>query len=949
MVFKNQRAGLCVLLLLAAVTNWCQATTFFRHHFEGNTVGLLTGQAADTGQVWTDSDLPTAYPSFLTSADYGWNYSMGAGPERDQGFNYAGNTVMLGTTLSSGRVRLEVDLQRQWHYYSGSGFGWHYVSLHDHANDELATVGWHANTGSIQWEGLGLPETPVDSGFGGVVGTIHLTIDIDLDSKEVSYSWYDNSDPTNASASGTVNVGTYTGAFAPDSIQLEARGNGLIAIGFDNLHLGDQTGTTINGQPYSSITIPASPHADIVTAAGNLAVYIQQMLGTAIPIRTEGDAFDPCGYHIRIGSTSEEPVAPALLTHALVGYDGFVIKSVADGVVIAGSTFDGTRNGVYHFAEKMLDVYWVSHEDNGPTCPHPGSITIPVLDMTVKPLDEWRGQYYSFQQYPTYSDLGEFATQLSINRDIWWYFNRTVGPAYISHSAGHAWLTIVPKDVYFDTHPEYFPLTDYTNFAPATTHLDPYTVRVHNLPFQRRCDNDFFQRNFGHPDVLQITIDYCRAIFDADPCATAGMGANDGPWWCMSPEFLALGPTDPHRMLAFINAVATANETLYPGRLHSFFAYDGVGTAHMFAPSGMTVHANAMPVIAPLRTNRINSILSDDPDSVYVRQAVESWGVAAARTGRYTYMNFGPFVTPGSASAVEEHRFLREHGCIGGMREYQHLPRVGWSMINWIDAQNMWDDEQDPVALRRKFIEVMYGNGAADSVENIYEQIETRLRATTPAQWSEPDGPNTKANEDPTFWRPLLPDWRSAMEQALRVARQQREPFRKRIERDMLIVAGIAKDGALTCYIDSTGDTYIWNTRIGPMTTDIWVLWSTETGSQVALDFGNILAGSPLGTSEKIFVGNLDPIPQESDLIFEYLDGGVYVEGAVVVVNAIPSSNPKPGDANLDGNVDSYDFRILAQNWLAMSGMTWHHGDFSLDNAVDLEDMLMLVINWLAE
>jgi hypothetical protein len=899
-------------------------TTFFSDDFESSNIALpVTGQAADTGQVWTDFTFFGSYPSFGVDTLYGLNFSQGAGTS---GNPFSGNSVILGSPINSGIIILEMDLQTQKPGVGGAATPQKQFWLRDSAGGQFASIAWYQTNGKIWFEGLGISESPVDrhdSGFFQLTGSIHVTLNIDLDDKTVSYSWFDNADPSDPTTSGDIDLGTYAPAFAPDTLDIFGHGENGIGSGFDNIRIADVLNTgIINGQN-SSITIDPAAHAQVVTAANDLAGYIQEITGTAIPIRIAGTN-DPGGYHIRIGSTSEEPVDPAAVTEALVGLDGFIIKSVADGVIIAGPAFDGTRNGVYHFAEKILGCCWVSVEDDGPTCPQQPDIQIPALNMTEKPDRQWRGHYYSFQQLPGYPDLGHIAQKLSVNRDLWWTFNRSNSPGHVSFGAGHAWNTIIPKNVYFASNPEYFTLTDYT-FAPIVNHRDPYTTRIHNLPLQRRCDNDFFQRNFGHPDVLQITIDYTRNVFNTDPDDFVGMGANDGPWWCISPEFLALGPSDPHRMLWFINAVATANETLYPDRSHMFFAYDGVGIEHIQPPSGMTVHANAVPVIAPLRLNRINSILSNEPDSVYLRQAIEGWGQVSSRIASYTYMNFGPFVTPGSASAVEEHRFFRDHGNIGGFREYQHLPRVGWQMINWIDAQCMWDADQDPNVLRRKFIEQYYSVAVADVLENVYSQIETRLRATTSAQWSEPAGPNDTANDNPDFWRPLVDDWRPVMNQALRLARPQPAKFRKRIEQDMLIVAGIAKDGDLTLFVDSEGEAFIWNTSIAPVSTTAYELWSTRTGPSTLIASGSIPAGSPLGSSEKVGLGFVTSGDRETDLTFQYDNGSGMVEGAVV---SIENQRPETTQILLADDFESKSGALWGQN--TDTGQTYYDPGWSV-------------------
>lgn len=52
----------------------------------------------------------------------------------------------------------------------------------------------------------------------------------------------------------------------------------------------------------------------------------------------------------------------------------------------------------------------------------------------------------------------------------------------------------------------------------------------------------------------------------------------------------------------------------------------------------------------------------------------------------------------------------------------------------------------------------------------------------------------------------------------------------------------------------------------------------------------------------------------------------------------------KPGDADLDGDVDLDDFTVQKNNW-GMDGATWSQGDFDADRDVDLSDFVILKNN----
>ena len=612
-------------------------------------------------------------------------------------------------------------------------------------------------------------------------------------------------------------------------------------------------GTLVSqGQATGSIIYHPGLSSRVTTAITDLANYVQQMSGAQLPIVGDNGSL-PSGFKIRIGSTNGVPVDPASVTDQRVGLDGFIIQSVADGIVISGRTPEGPANGIYHYAEKVLGVHWLSPEDNGPTVLHQTTIEIGTQNQVIKPDARWRGQYYSFQQSPNYQVNGPFTKGINANRDRWWIFNRVNSPPSYEVDSGHAFSKIVPQSL-FSSHPEYFPLIDYT-FGPSSNHLDPYENRIPTGNPRRRADNDTFQRELGNPAVLQMAIDYTRAQFAANPnLKFVSLSANDGPWWSNSPESQALGPTDSARNLAFVNAVATANEQLYPDRGYVFVAYEST----LQPPAGMRVHPNVVPDIASLRTGRVHSILSDHPDSVYLRNIVEGWTAISDRIAWHPYMNGGPLTTPAAVTLAEEATFFRDHGSMGGFREHQHLPSVGWAMANWLEVQLMWNADQNPVDLRRGFVEGYYGAATARVVDRIYGDIETRLRNNVV-----PGDPNAQV-EDPAYLKPLIAPSAGAIAVALRASQYQPETYRNRLDRDMRVLADLAmptvfsdnfdnKTGSLTGKMADTGQAW------GPFT----LFADPTSGPYGSFDIstGHGLHGSKgAGTNTNDFKGNSVPL-----------------------------------------------------------------------------------------
>ena len=112
-----------------------------------------------------------------------------------------------------------------------------------------------------------------------------------------------------------------------------------------------------DGKATGCIVTAENADERVSAAVNDLRGYIQEMSGAQVPVCTDADECP--GFRILVGSTRFAPVDPAWVTEEKTGADGFVIRSVPGGVVIAGRIPFATANGVHHFAEE-------GHYDSSP-------------------------------------------------------------------------------------------------------------------------------------------------------------------------------------------------------------------------------------------------------------------------------------------------------------------------------------------------------------------------------------------------------------------------------------------------------------------------------------------------------------------------------------------------------------------------------------------------------
>ena len=224
-----------VVVLLTCSAPVMAQTTVLSDDFDqvttNPTPGTLTGREAPTGQTWVDFDHWAAGSSFRFGPTFG-TVDNGAGGGDNQG-----NSIPLGTTLTTGTVHLGLDFV---------------------VNDNRIPQIWFVNDAtrrgfSYQWEAYG-PGSPIKFEFAGDIknpdggfvnqsvptgmtpgsGALHVDLDIDLDANTLDVRWNDVNGPT----SGSQSIGTWSEAAVlvePNRLHLYQNEQCCGSNGYDNV------------------------------------------------------------------------------------------------------------------------------------------------------------------------------------------------------------------------------------------------------------------------------------------------------------------------------------------------------------------------------------------------------------------------------------------------------------------------------------------------------------------------------------------------------------------------------------------------------------------------------------------------------------------------------------------------------------------------------------------
>jgi len=136
-----------------------------------------------------------------------------------------------------------------------------------------------------------------------------------------------------------------------------------------------------DGHPCATIVVPSSPLPVEEHAAEELNKYLLQMSGASLPVSSTPSAKEA---NILIGSAAPEEVE---LTEELLGFDGFVVKTVGKDMVLAGIKPYSCLYAVYH----LLDTYLgCGFFQDGDQVPRRTTVELDTIDAVEKPHFEWR-------------------------------------------------------------------------------------------------------------------------------------------------------------------------------------------------------------------------------------------------------------------------------------------------------------------------------------------------------------------------------------------------------------------------------------------------------------------------------------------------------------------------------------------------------------------------------
>lgn len=296
---------------------------------------------------------------------------------------------------------------------------------------------------------------------------------------------------------------------------------------------------TIAENKKSDFYIVTNRYADetVRYAATELQKYLLRATGAILPYFS--DRCPEVAPEIRLGNA----VRGVTAAPADIGEEEFCIAADGKHLSITGGSSRAVLYGVYYFLRTFCgfrcytkDTEVISHFD---------TLCIELEVLRRAPAFEFREAYYRF------AFDGDFCAKNFLNANLG-DISVARGGRMKWYNFHHSFRDLVPEEVYFESHPEYF--------------SEINGVRTRDA-----------QICLSNPDVLAISKKQLLRWIEENPeCRVFSVAQNDNPRRCTCPACLAVeaeeeSPAGP--IIRFVNALADAVNERYPRVLLHTFAY----------------------------------------------------------------------------------------------------------------------------------------------------------------------------------------------------------------------------------------------------------------------------------------------------------------------------------------------------------------------------------------
>ena len=452
-----------------------------------------------------------------------------------------------------------------------------------------------------------------------------------------------------------------------------------------------------DGQAKAVVVVAADATPPQRHAAEELAHFLGKVTGATPQITHQLDA---AKVNLLVGPGAAG-LADAGFTTDGLGTDGIVIRTVGRNLILAGGEPRGTLYAVYTFLEDHVGCRWWSPRSS--TIPKTPTLTIGPLNVRHVPPLEYRDTNASRAKD------GDFSVRNKLNGHSHGLFTDDGSHnvredharggrkfAYIKSDkwSCHTFWTLLPPQVYFADHPEWYSLIDGKRIHARTG------VRVH--PWTSLClTNEEMRRELVTNQLLALMWNPHTTMVDISELDIPNEIC------CQCPECLAAEKGGNHSDLVvrFVNSVAADIEKQFPDIVVTTLGYHSTQDP----PKREKTRDNVIVRLSTIKCS-FSTPLSDERNSAF-REDLVGWSKMCARLYIWDYPVNHTYLLPHPNLRVlgPNLRYLIKHNVKGYFAESESLSPEMTELRTWVLAKLMWNPDMDAWALVEDFCGGYYG------------------------------------------------------------------------------------------------------------------------------------------------------------------------------------------------------------------------------------------------
>ncbi len=438
------------------------------------------------------------------------------------------------------------------------------------------------------------------------------------------------------------------------------------------------------GKGYYHIVTSRMPHGAEMYAAATLYQYLYKSTSAIIPYFSDVERCPRRSPEIYIGSN----VRGVQTDVSRLSNDGFVIKTCGEDIVIAGKTPRGTVYGVYYFLEKYINFKCFTKDVE--TFDRVETLIVEDLDICENPAFEYREIYFR-SAFDT-----DFCVKNRLNSNMAHIPNEKGGKMKF-FNFHHSFLELVPPEIYYDSHPEYFSFVDGKRLRERT------------------------QLCLTNEGVFLAARKTLRRWIKENPdCKVFSVAQNDWHNYCTCPECRKLDEqygTPAASLITFVNRLADDIKEDYPDVLLHTFAYQYTKKA----PLGLRVADNVIVRLCNIECSWDTSmekqaVEQSDSEAARFIENIGQWGKLCKHLYIWDYAcNFWNYLLPfpNYRSMPENMRTYAKNNIVGVMQQGNFSYGEASALADlecYLGARLLWNPYQDENVIIDDFINGVYGS-----------------------------------------------------------------------------------------------------------------------------------------------------------------------------------------------------------------------------------------------